>query len=157
MNKYALRLTVVGAALGAALSANAYVLTITGDVTGNGVLTATTTQSNLSGLPNFVFTGSAPVTGSASSFTGSFLGSTNSISLQGAGFALSGGGTTSFAGTWTGTVSPALGIKNTGTYSGSYDNLGKFSIAVVGQPVPEPASMAILGLGALGLIRRRKA
>ncbi len=31
------------------------------------------------------------------------------------------------------------------------------SIEVVRQPVPEPASMAALGLGALGLLRRRKA
>ncbi len=41
--------------------------------------------------------------------------------------------------------------------TGTYDNaIGGVGTVNAGSPVPEPASLAILGLGALALVRRRR-
>lgn len=158
MKNSTLRLAAVAAVLGAALSANAFVITVTGDYTGgisNPSLTVTSEQSNLVGLENFaVYTLQAPVTGTTSTINLDFKSASNTLLLSGQGFAVT-SGTTSFAGTWTGTYTGDATITS-GTYSGTYDKSGKFSIAVAGEPVPEPASMAALGIGAVALLRRRR-
>ncbi len=51
-----------------------------------------------------------------------------------------------------------IGVTGTGDdlWQGNHTQAGNYQLTVSVSPVPEPASMAALGLGALGLIRRRR-
>ncbi len=163
MNKTAIRLVAVAATLGAALSANAYVLTFAGNYTGT-FLTANSfdVDATLTQGLSFNFAvddaSSASATGGTASLLTTLKNFSGSKSLQitstSNSTSVNNGGVTSFSGAWTG-VTSGLGINNFGTYSGSFDGQGNYSISITGAPVPEPASMVALSLGAVGLLRRR--
>jgi len=160
MNKFALRksvlrVSVVAAVFGAALSAHAWIINVVGTYdTNTGIINSTVME--YSSLPQLNTTFSYGVALGPSSFGLSVVNGASSLSLTGVGTGTFNGGTTSTAGNWTGSH-VNLPIQDLGTYSGSYDGEGNFAFTVVGQKaVPEPASMAVLGLGLVGIVRRRR-
>jgi hypothetical protein len=68
------------------------------------------------------------------------------------------GGTHTMYGTWTANIpQTTANTAPTGTYSASFDGLGDFDFAFVGQAAPEPPAYGVVALGLGGLlIRRRK-
>ncbi len=168
-----LRASLLAAALGAALSAQAVTILLVSQGTGQNVgpnfvqnenvLTQIGGYGPLSTLVLTSVTGPVPIAGtgvySGAGGTLNFSYSLTSLSVLGLSQSVSGtwnytGGTGTYAnqvgsGTLAATITPklngAVGF-DTGTVFGGSLN-----------PVPEPASMAVLGLGAAALIRRRKA
>ncbi len=154
--KSLLRLSVVIAALGAALSAHAWVITVVGTYdTGTGFITGTDVKYSSLAALNTTF--SYGVSIGASSISLGVANGGSSLTLAGTGTPTFSGGTVSTAGTWTGTH-VALPIQDFGTYSDSIDGEGNFEFTVVGQKgaVPEPATYVVLGLGMVGIMRRRR-
>jgi hypothetical protein len=73
-----------------------------------------------------------------------------------------GGSGSSIAGSWTytsGTGAYSGYSAGAGTWGATYDSVGNYASTTLSgnlTPVPEPATMAVLGIGALALIRRRR-
>ncbi len=163
-----LRFAFASAALGAAIAANAFTILLassgTATVSTNDVFTETVyaqvggagalgslvdTFSNTTGLGTAVYTG-----------TGGTLDLSVAFNIHSTQF----GGGVSDTGTWTaiggtGTYTGATGsgtIAATVLTAGGYPYASGTVTAGSIQTAPEPATMAGLGLGAFGLIRRRK-
>jgi len=163
-----LRVSLLAAALGAALSANAVSILLASSGSGVNV-------GNDFNQTETVFTqvgGYGPL--------GSLTLSTDTNTLTGTGTYTGAGGTLSFTYTFTGATANGSGQSvsgdwtatgGTGTYAGS-TGIGTLALTVLAtgpqplatgtvfagdvQAVPEPASMAALGVGAIGLLKRRK-
>lgn len=92
-------------------------------------------------------------------------GGTVTLAFDGGDFSVDGDGDNSgIAGSWTfvsGTGDYAVYVSGSGTFGATYnadfDNYASTTLSGHLEPVPEPATLAALGLGALVLIRRRKA
>ncbi|RYG25026.1 PEP-CTERM sorting domain-containing protein [bacterium] len=155
---HAFRLAVVTAALTAAMSAHAWIITTIVTIDGGGV--ATGTVSRFSSLPQLgnTYSWGFLVNGAGDLTTATFANGGSSISLAGTGTSTSLNGTFSFSGNWAASSIVNLPVENTGTYSGTFDfNGGYATLTVAGDDVvPEPASMAALGLGVAALARRRR-
>ncbi len=111
-----------------------------------------------------IYGGSGVTTGSLAVYKNAANTDTLTLAFVGGPFTVSGFNTTSsISGSWnfvSGTGSYASVASGSGTWSASYNALAG-SLAqttFVGDlnPVPEPASMAILAVGALGMARRRR-
>jgi hypothetical protein len=147
------------AALGAVGSANAYFFNVLGTCDANGTITSTTAE--FSSLPefgnNFSYFTLFFLNGD---FQSDFTNGASVLDLVGTGGnVVNANNTYSFSGQYTVTnaVNTTVPLGSTGTYSATFDlNAGFFSYSVAGGPVPEPASMAALGLGSLALLRRRR-
>ena len=158
-HKFALRATLVAAALAAALSANAWIIAINGTINSSGGITGTTYQfSDLTGLNNtFIYSFGVDSAGAIGATISNGTSLLSLVNTAGTNVSHFNNNTFSYSGEWTATSIANLPIKNTGTYSGIFDyNGGNFAVQFAGAPVPEPAPIAALSIGALALLRRRR-
>lgn len=154
------RLALVASALGAVATAHAYIFTVVGKCDAAG--TILTTDFETSSLPEFnnTFTYSVLFFFNGD-FSGGFANGPSLVTMSGTGGSVvTGGGSYSFSGDYTvdSAAATSIPLGSVGTYSATFDlDAGNYSFSVAGQPVvPEPATMTVLGLGALALIRRRR-
>ncbi len=180
MNNATLRLALLAAALGAALSAHALTLSYT--ITPNQTVTIPAFDASLGTLASVRIVAAA--TGQVASAAGGIFGCASSLSVQPTGgtasdyyrhfyhqsHALGGGsppvvsGERAFSDTAPTVLPLDWGLVGmTATWSsmgtppyGYYDLSGTYGVQLTYTPVPEPASFAALGLGALGLLNRRR-
>lgn len=153
------RLALVASALGAVATAQAYIFTVVGKCDSNGVIQ--TTDFETSSLAEFGNTFSYGVVFYFNGdFTGGFSNGPSSVTMSGTGGSVTtGGGSYSFSGNYTvdSAANTTIPLGSPGTYSATFDlDAGNYSFSVAGQPVPEPATMAVLGLGGAALMRRRR-
>lgn len=66
------------------------------------------------------------------------------------------GGTQVWSGVWTATNVVGLNTATTGTYTFTFDGVHNFTETVAGQPAPEPATLGLMSIGLVGLVRRRR-
>ena len=154
-----LRVLAVGGALGAALSAHAFLFAITGTVDSNGSITSTTSEfSNLAEFGNSYAYDVVLYTGGGG--TSTFTNGSSTITLTETGTASNVNNIYSFAGTFVTSADANTSIPNgtSGTYSSTFDLAdGLFTFTAAGaNPAPEPVSVGLLGFGVAALIRRRK-
>lgn len=157
-HKFALRASLVAAALAAALSANAWIVSIAGDTNASGIITTVDYKySNLAGINTATFSyfvSFNPGTGAA---FGNFTDGASVLDVAGVGASNIANNTYSFSGVWTKTALTNLPVASTGTYTALFDlNSDRYNVSFAGAPVPEPAPIAALSVGALALLRRRR-
>jgi hypothetical protein len=151
------KVSLVGALAAYALSANAFMISMAGPTNSGGIITGVDYEfSNLSGIatPFVEDIGFNPNNGDMFAM---FTSGANEVHLTGTGIVSMANDTYSFSGSWISQAGTNLPIESTGTYSSTFDlNSGRFEANFAGALVPEPASFAVLGIGALGLLRRRR-
>lgn len=149
----------IASAFAAACSANAYIFNVAGTCDSNGIITGTSYE--FSSLPEFgnPFDFSVAFFGNGDFQAYIFKGSAELDMSGSGGSVVFISNTVSYSGhfTVTNSIDNTVEVGSTGTYSATFDlNAGYYSFSIAGSPVPEPASMTALGLGALALIRRRR-
>lgn len=155
----AFRLACVACALSVVATAQAYIFTVVGTCDNTG--TILTTDFKTSSLPEFGNTFDYTV---LFFFNGDFQATVDNAPASAAmsatgGSVVTGGGSYSFSGDYLvdSSANTTIPLGSTGTYSATFDlDAGNYSFSLAGQPVPEPTSMALLGLGAVALMRRRR-
>ena len=160
MTKTLFRSALVVSALGAVTMAHAYIFVATGACDSNGIIQSTVYEhSSLAEFGDtFTYGISFFLNGD---FQSGFANGPASVTMSGTGGSVfNAGNSYSFAGTFTVDTAAATSIQvgSHGTYTGTFDlAAGNYSFAVAGDAVPEPASMAVLGLGVAALVRRKLA
>ena len=166
--KHLLKIAVASAALGCVASANAWIFIGYGTDATVGVattFTVNTVYTDLMAMPAKEFFGFnyTPVALSGSAL---LTNGPQSLFVDFAGTSVVNANTYSFAGTWTEVANVKLArVIPEGTFSGSLDNFdpatnlftsGDFSLTFVGTVTPEPTPYAVVGVGVIGLLLRRK-
>lgn len=159
MKSSLLKVAAVAGFVGSVVSAQAWVINLGGTYTGGAnpnVISLVWENSTLfpGGFSNGTSFGYTATTNAGSSV---FTDGVRTLNFDFSGINIHAGGTQSWFGTWTATSIINLNTKSEGTYTFSFDGINQWSESVVGQPVPEPASIALIGIGFATLLRRRRA
>lgn len=157
----ALRLSLAVGIVSASVSAHAWIIALQGTYTNPNTnmenLTVLNEWNTLFGAPAITSI-SYSYTGVANSGKATFALPGKAFDVDFSGNTVFAGGTHSFSGIWNATQIAGVDTKATGTYSASFDGISAWSWTFVGQPVPEPSTIAglTLGLGVILARRRRR-
>lgn len=152
------KVATVAAFFGTVVSAHAWVINLGGTYTGGAnpsVISLVWENSTL--FPGAFSNGTSfGYTATTNSGSSDFTDGVRTLDFDFSGINVHAGGTQSWFGTWTATSIIDLNTKSEGTYTFSFDGINQWSESVVGQPVPEPASLALISIGVAAVIRRRR-